>query len=78
MKIGVLHLTDAHFSTDKDFVCDKVSKIVAAIKYVYEDCDRIYVAFSGDIANTGKTEEYIIAKRFLDSVFSLLNRFLFK
>ena len=31
---------------------------------VYEDCDRIYVAFSGDIANTGKTEEYIIAKRF--------------
>ena len=44
MKIGVLHLTDAHFSTDKDFVCDKVSKIVAAIKYVYEDCDRIYVA----------------------------------
>lgn len=75
MKIGVLRLTDAHFSTDKDFVCDKVSKIVAAIKYVYEDCDRIYVAFSGDIANTGKTEEYIIAKRFLDSVFSLLNRF---
>lgn len=49
MEIGVLHLTDAHFSTDKDFVCDKVSKIVAAIKYVYEDCDRIYVAFSGDI-----------------------------
>lgn len=75
MKIGILHLTDAHFSSDTDFVCDKASKIVVAIKYIYEDCERIYITFSGDIVNTGKTDEYKIAKRFLDSIRSLLNRF---
>ena len=35
MKIGILHLTDAHFSSDKDFVYNKTSKIVAAVKYIY-------------------------------------------
>ena len=74
MKIGILHLTDAHFSSSKDFVCDKVSKIVAAIKYIYEDCEKIYITFSGDIVNTGKTEEYQIAKCFLNSLYSLLKR----
>lgn len=74
MKIGILHLTDAHFSSNKDFVCDKASKIVAAIKYIYEDCEKVYIIFSGDIANTGKVEEYKIAKCFLKSVHSLLNR----
>ena len=66
MKIGILHLTDAHFSSDKDFVYNKTSKIVAAVKYIYEDCDKIYITFSGDIANMGKTEEYEIAKCFLN------------
>ena len=75
MKIGILHLTDAHFSSDKDFVYNKTSKIVAAVKYIYEDCDKIYITFSGDIANMGKTEEYEIAKCFLNSIRSLFKRF---
>ena len=75
MKIGILHLTDAHFSSDKDFVYNKTSKIVAAVKYIYEDCDKIYITFSGDIANMGKTEEYEIAKCFLNSITSLFKRF---
>lgn len=48
MKIGILHLTDAHFSSDKDFVYNKTSKIVAAVKYIYEDCDK-YTSLSAVI-----------------------------
>lgn len=72
MKIGILHLTDAHISSKNDFICSKTSKIVAAIKNVFEECEKIYIAFTGDIAKTGKKEEYIIAKEFLDSIRSLL------
>ena len=61
MKIGILHLTDAHISSKNDFICSKTSKIVAAIKNVFEECEKIYIAFTGDIAKTGKKEEYIIA-----------------
>lgn len=42
MKIGILHLTDAHFSSSKDFVCDKVSKIVAAINISMRIVKNIY------------------------------------
>lgn len=75
MKIGILHLTDLHLQENNVWIEDKPSKIISSIKNTYEDCHRIYIVFSGDIAFSGKKEEYLIALKFLNSMRSLFNNF---
>lgn len=75
MKIGILHLTDTHLKPSSNWLSDKFSNIINAIKNKFEDCDKIYIVFTGDIANTGIENEYTIAIHFLNSLRSLLNRF---
>lgn len=72
MKIGILHLTDAHIKSSSDWIIDKYSNIVSAVKDIYEDCDKIYMVFTGDIAFSGSEEEYQIAYKFLNSIRSLI------
>lgn len=75
MKIGILHLTDMHAEANNDFLSSLASKIVTACRSDFVDSEIVFVVFSGDIAQTGKKEEYDIAKRFLLSLKSLLTQF---
>lgn len=72
MKIGILHLTDAHIKSSSDWIIDKYSTIASAIKNIYEDCNRIYIVFTGDIAYSGSEEEYQFASKFLNGIRSLI------
>lgn len=72
MKVGILHFTDLHMKSASNWIVDKYSNIVSAIKDTYEDCDRIYIVFTGDIAFSGIEEEYDIASKFLNSIRSLV------
>lgn len=53
-------------------ILSEFSSLVASVKTIYEECDRIYIVFTGDVVYSGSEEEYILASKFLNSIRSLL------
>jgi len=68
MKVPLLHLTDIHFKSDKDWIIDKVENIISAIKDDISSYELFYFIISGDITFSGKQEEFEIALRFLQKL----------
>lgn len=62
--LGIIHLSDIHFSTEADFITSKFDSFYNALKDDFEDCNHIVVIISGDIAKTGSTAEYSKASEF--------------
>jgi len=57
MKIGIIHLSDFHVSENFNVYSPKIDKLVDALN-VLNHIDKFIIAFSGDLAATGKQEEY--------------------
>ena len=76
MKAGIIHLTDIHFSEEKNWLDDKISNIITAILQDFQDTNNIYFIVTGDIANKGKAAEYLIAESFLNKLKTSAERFL--
>ncbi|OHD19690.1 MAG: hypothetical protein A2086_01660 [Spirochaetes bacterium GWD1_27_9] len=72
MKIAFLHLSDIHFKDNDNFVFDKHSKIIQAIKSDIILINKIYIIITGDIAYSGKNTEYEIAKSFFNNLLNFL------
>ena len=70
MKIGIIHLSDIHFQEDEkqNSILEKQENIFDSIKNNILDFDKIFIAISGDIAFSGKKEEYNIARNFLNII----------
>lgn len=75
MNIGILHLSDLHIKQDSEFWTSVASKIVSATRNDFHSCDKILVICSGDIAFSGKEEEYRVAAKCFCALKSLLNQF---
>ncbi len=71
MKIGILHLTDIHF-TEKTDLQERIHPFCQALIKEYRGLERLYFIISGDVANMGKKEEYDKAHKFLSVVKQLL------
>ena len=71
MKIGLLHLTDIHFRSKTD-INGKIKSLVSVVSSEFREATKIYVVLSGDIAYSGKNDEYQKAGSFL----SILKQFL--
>lgn len=69
-KIGFLHISDLHIKEDS--VLKPAEKVVSAIKSDWIDVSHIYVILSGDIAFSGKKEEYAKAEDWIHSVMLLI------
>ena len=74
MKIAFVHLSDIHIQSVHDFVIPKCDKLVAACKTVTNDCDKVVIIVSGDIAGTGKSSEYDVAFNYLKKIESGLKQ----
>lgn len=66
--IGILHFSDIHFKENNNFVANKKSNIVNAIKGNCYKLKQVFIVISGDVAFSGKKEEYEIAKNFIDAI----------
>ncbi len=73
MKIGIVHFTDIHFTT-KTNIDYRQGSCINALKNDFYGVKAIYFIISGDIAYSGKKEEYELAKKF----FNLIRQFLQK
>lgn len=64
MKIAIIQLSDIHISSNRDWIISRAKYYVAASKSVVNECQKVIIVLSGDIANTGKVEEYQVASSF--------------
>ena len=55
--VGIIHLSDIHFSDGENFLEIKWELFFRALKDDFSGCLFIYIVVSGDIANTGKESE---------------------
>jgi hypothetical protein len=65
MKILILHLTDLHIKEQDTWMNEKASSIFNVLKTDIDKYDKIFIVLTGDIAFSGKKDEYVKAKEFL-------------
>ncbi|NQT33694.1 metallophosphoesterase [bacterium] len=70
MKLGIVHLSDFHFKNDNNPVEQKSQNFLEAIKPFIVDCEKVIVALAGDVAFSGKKEEYERAITYLKFLIS--------
>jgi len=68
MKIALVHLSDIHLRSSHDVVLTRKKYFVAACRPVFQECDHAIIVVSGDIAFSGKKEEYDIAYSFFKDI----------
>ena len=69
MRIAILHLSDMHIDSDNyQWLTKKTEQIVSAVWNDFSECGKIIIVVSGDIAYSGKKEQYDYAKGFFKAL----------
>ena len=68
MKIAIVHLSDIHVKTAGDFILTRASAIASTVKNIAPCADVHMLAVTGDVAFSGKINEYQLAAPFLQSI----------
>lgn len=68
MEIAILHLSDIHFHSEQDKITSLASDIASTCFQFSKSVDAFLIVVTGDIAFSGKHEEYLIAETFLKSI----------
>ena len=74
--LAIVHLSDMHLKESKkeNPILERVDSLVDIIKNDIVDCTHSIIVFSGDIAFSGKNEEYKLAELFFKSLFFKLRK----
>lgn len=72
MIISILHLSDIHFTKNRNVIFQRREKLFESIKNELKGKDSLFILTSGDIAFSGQTEEYKNAKAFYKYLFTAL------
>ena len=68
MSIVLLHLSDIHIRSEKDWILDKGERIAACTYSLLPEAAAVFVVVSGDIAFSGTKAEYTAARKDRKSV----------
>ena len=72
MKIAIVQLSDIHITSDTDPVLQR-AELIASSLYQYAECvKQIFLVLSGDIAYSGKEEQYDCASTFINQILDSL------
>lgn len=64
----LLHISDAHIRDQSDLVLGNAEKIASAIRPYLPNASAVFLIFTGDIAYSGKKEEYDLAEKFINEI----------
>ncbi len=78
MKAAIIHFSDIHFKAQNNSIFDKQKKIIDALKNEILDIDSVFLVLSGDIAISGKDEEYEQAMKFFDEIKTSIQNYIKK
>ncbi|MDN3224056.1 STAND family AAA ATPase [Pseudomonas nunensis] len=74
-KLAVIHLSDIHIKSQNDSSLKKASIIASACFIDAREADECLIAITGDIAFSGSTEQYALAKKnLIDPIISALEK----
>ena len=65
MKVALLQLSDIHIQSDKDFIIMHQEEFYRSCKALINECTKLIVVITGDIAFKGSKEEYDLAYNWL-------------
>ena len=65
MKLAIIHLSDIHIESEDDFIFQHIDKFYRSCKHLINECSKLIIVITGDIAFHGKKEEYDIAYKWL-------------
>ena len=68
MSLVIIHLTDIHIHDEKDLILKKSKKIAIAINSHIHSSDDVIISVTGDIAFSGKQEQYELATIFFNDI----------
>jgi len=68
MKVGILHLSDLHFAVGPQKIDKKFNALNSLVLSESYDISKLFIVISGDIAFSGKKEEYDKVKILLDYI----------
>jgi hypothetical protein len=72
MTAVVLHLSDIHIKSSGDWILDKANSIAACVYSSLPDATVVFVIVSGDIAFSGKPDQYIEAEKLFHGIRSAI------
>ncbi|WP_419634238.1 metallophosphoesterase [Thiolapillus sp.] len=72
MKIAIVQLSDIHITSDTDPVLQRAELIASSLYQYAERVEQIFLVLSGDIAYSGKEEQYDCASTFIDQILDSL------
>ncbi|MEO8662039.1 MAG: metallophosphoesterase [Bryobacteraceae bacterium] len=72
--IAILHLSDFHFDDRSHPILDRAGHIVTALQSLFEPFSVLVIIVTGDIAYSGRAEEYGIAAAFFRDLLDRLER----
>lgn len=65
MKAAIIQLSDIHLQTANDFIFEHKDEFFRSCKHIINECTKLIIIITGDIAYSGKKEEYDLAKYWL-------------
>ena len=65
MKIAILQLSDIHIDSDTNFIFQHKEDFFRSCKHVINECSKLIVVITGDIAYHGSQHEYNLAYKWL-------------
>lgn len=68
MKALIIHCSDIHLKESGNYIKDKLDKFIESFQNYCYEYDVLFLVITGDIAYSGKTEEYLQAIEFIDQV----------
>lgn len=71
MRVTILHLTDLHFTSNTD-IKEKIQPLVNLLSNEAQSINYLYIILSGDLAYSGKKEEYETFNKFISPIRTLL------
>jgi len=72
LRIGIIHISDIHLRATNNVVAARVAAITGAVRGVAQDVSHLLLIATGDIAYSGKQDEYAVAVDLLGSIESAL------
>lgn len=74
MRAVVIHLSDIHIDSSEHPILSRAESIAASIRSVGLKFDACFIAVTGDVAYSGKFEEYKLGKVFFDALTEAIRR----
>ena len=65
MKVGIIHFSDIHVKSSSDFIVQNKKAVAQACKATIVNCTKVLVIVTGDLAFSGKSDEYNVVYDFL-------------